>query len=72
MATWTYMSYAMSAASVSAFVYSFIIAGHDHHDHPPKYEYLSMRLKPFPWGPSDCALFDRKCVGAWKKAQAAL
>jgi len=73
MVTWTYGSIAMSCAAGCSFVFAFIIAGGDHHGHhPPAYPYLRMRMKPFPWGPSDCSLFDRGCVAEWKKAQNSL
>ena len=33
---------------------------HEHH-HPPKYPYLHIRTKPYPWAASDCNLFDFDC-----------
>lgn len=38
-----------------------VMNGDHHHDHPPKYPYLRIRSKEFPWGNGDCSLFDFNC-----------
>jgi len=38
----------------------------EHHVDTPAYSYLRFRKKAFPWGCSDCALFDGEC---WKKCK---
>jgi hypothetical protein len=35
---------------------------HEHHDEQPKYSYMNIKSKEFPWG--ECPLFDGEC---WKQ-----
>ncbi|GAB5365992.1 hypothetical protein AAMO2058_001106300 [Amorphochlora amoebiformis] len=34
---------------------------HPHEEEGPKYSYLKIRNKPYPWGKGDCNFFDLKC-----------
>lgn len=72
MQRWTYISYGMIALT-GAFGAVQLMATHGHeHDHAPKYAYLKMRTKPFPWQYSGCDLFDSKCKELAAAAEKAL
>ena len=43
---------------------------HEHH-HKVDYSHMHQRHKAFPWGASDCALFDLECKRAAKHGGAA-
>lgn len=53
------------------FVYTFVIAGHEHHENRDDYPYMKIRTKAFPWKCSDCNLFDGKCFKACREAEEA-
>lgn len=72
MQRWTYISYGMIAL-VGGYGAVQLTASHGHeHEHVPKYAYLKMRTKPFPWSASGCDLFDSECKELAAKAQQAL
>lgn len=72
MQRWTYISYGMIAL-VFGYGAVQLTATHGHeHEHAPKYAYLKMRTKPFPWSASGCDLFDSECKEKAKAAQKAL
>merc|ERR1711924_396914 len=61
---WTKISYGMVGFTglVTAVVMFKEMTGEHHHHHPPKYQYLKIRTKAYPWSESDCNLFDRDCM----------
>mmetsp|Transcript_5773 Transcript_5773/g.14013 ORF Transcript_5773/g.14013 Transcript_5773/m.14013 type:complete len:104 (-) Transcript_5773:281-592(-) len=47
-----------------ALLANFVWEMQGHHAHEaPKYSYLKIRNKPYPWGKGDCNFFDLKCRG---------
>ena len=48
-------------------VYAFAGGDHGHHHHP-KYIYMRIRNKQYPWRCTDCTLFDNAC---WDKCNRA-
>lgn len=61
MQRWTYISYGMIAL-VGGYSFVQLTANHAHGHHDvPKYPYLKLRTKPFPWATADCDLLDFKC-----------
>ncbi|TMW64909.1 hypothetical protein Poli38472_009076 [Pythium oligandrum] len=74
MARWTQISKGMIGFMGVATVVNVIAhASHDeHHEEAPKYAYLKLRNKPFPWKYSNCDLMDSHCKELAAAAEKAL
>ncbi|DBA04957.1 TPA: hypothetical protein N0F65_006959 [Lagenidium giganteum] len=72
MARWTQISKGMMALTGAFVVLNVVTHGHEHHEEAPKYAYLKMRTKPFPWHYSDCDLLDSHCKELARAAERAL
>lgn len=58
MSKWRLITLGAVPLCAALSIYHLTQGGH-HHADVPKYPYMRVRHKEFPWG--DCALFDRNC-----------
>ncbi|KAJ0399149.1 hypothetical protein P43SY_008669 [Pythium insidiosum] len=74
MARWTQISKGMMGLTAVYTAVQFVshFGGHEHHEEAPKFAYLKLRNKPFPWHYSNCDLLDSHCKELARAAEKAL